>query len=160
MRSEFSHSFSPYCFPFPAARFERLRKCQPQVCHSPRTRKLLVSQRQKARTCLSMIRGRRSRTAPCLELWVVDHPAGTRVVPDIQGKLHTLAAPQAPLSAHDSEGHDLLPWLAWIQAHRLVCCFWGSSYFFSLWLAHALGKRGRALARWSIAPKPRISFGG
>jgi hypothetical protein len=26
------------------------------------------------------------------ELWVVDHPAGTRVVPDIQGKLHTVAA--------------------------------------------------------------------
>ena len=45
------------------------------------------------------------------ELWVVDHPAGTRVVPDIQGKLHTLAAPQAPVSAHDAEGHDLLPWL-------------------------------------------------
>jgi hypothetical protein len=45
------------------------------------------------------------------ELWVVDHPAGTRVVPDIQGKLHTLAAPQAPLSAQDDAGHDLLPWL-------------------------------------------------
>jgi hypothetical protein len=45
------------------------------------------------------------------ELWVVDHPAGTRVVPDIQGKLHTLAAPHAPLSARDAAGHDLLPWL-------------------------------------------------
>jgi len=45
------------------------------------------------------------------ELWVVDHPAGTRVVPDIQGNLHTLAAPQAPLSARDADGHDLLPWL-------------------------------------------------
>jgi hypothetical protein len=45
------------------------------------------------------------------ELWVVDHPAGTRVVPDIQGKLHTLSAPQAPLSAQDADGHDLLPWL-------------------------------------------------
>jgi hypothetical protein len=45
------------------------------------------------------------------ELWVVDHPAGTRVVPDIQGKLHTVAVPYAPLSAHDAEGHDLLPWL-------------------------------------------------
>jgi hypothetical protein len=45
------------------------------------------------------------------ELWVVDHPAGTRVVPDIQGKLHTLAAPQAPLSAQDDAGHNLLPWL-------------------------------------------------
>ena len=45
------------------------------------------------------------------ELWVVDHPAGTRVVPDIQGKLHTVAAPYAPLSAQDAAGHDLLPWL-------------------------------------------------
>jgi hypothetical protein len=45
------------------------------------------------------------------ELWVVDHPAGTRVVPDIQGKLHTVSAPQELLSAHDAEGHDLLPWL-------------------------------------------------
>jgi hypothetical protein len=45
------------------------------------------------------------------ELWVVDHPAGTRVVPDIQGKLHTVAAPQDLLAARDAEGHDLLPWL-------------------------------------------------
>jgi hypothetical protein len=45
------------------------------------------------------------------ELWVVDHPAGTRVVPDILGKLHTVAAPYAPLSARDAAGHDLLPWL-------------------------------------------------
>jgi len=45
------------------------------------------------------------------ELWVVDHPAGTRVAPDIKGKLHTLAAPQAPLSVRDAAGHDLLPWL-------------------------------------------------
>lgn len=45
------------------------------------------------------------------ELWVVDYPPGTRVVPDIQGKLHTLAAPYAPLSARDADGRDLLPWL-------------------------------------------------
>jgi len=45
------------------------------------------------------------------ELWVVDHPAGTRVVPDIQGKLHTVSDPQTLLSAHDAGGHDLLPWL-------------------------------------------------
>jgi hypothetical protein len=45
------------------------------------------------------------------ELWVVDHPAGTRVVPDILGKLHTVAAAYAPLSARDASGHDLLPWL-------------------------------------------------
>ena len=45
------------------------------------------------------------------ELWVVDHPAGTRVAADVRGKLHTLDAPQAPLSARDAAGHDLLPWL-------------------------------------------------
>jgi hypothetical protein len=45
------------------------------------------------------------------ELWVVDHPAGTRVVPDINGKLHTVSSQQNMLSAHDAEGHDLLPWL-------------------------------------------------
>lgn len=45
------------------------------------------------------------------ELWVVDHPADTRMVADVQGKLHTVAEPQAPLSARDSAGHDLLPWL-------------------------------------------------
>jgi hypothetical protein len=45
------------------------------------------------------------------ELLVVDHPAGTRVAPDVRGKLHTLATPQVPLSARDAAGHDLLPWL-------------------------------------------------
>jgi len=45
------------------------------------------------------------------ELWVVDHPAGTRVAADVRGKLHTLAAPQPPLSARDAAGNDLLPWL-------------------------------------------------
>ena len=45
------------------------------------------------------------------ELWVVDHPSGTRVAADVRGNLHTLAAPQAPVSARDSVGHDLLPWL-------------------------------------------------
>lgn len=46
-----------------------------------------------------------------MELWVVDHPVGTRVVPDIQGKLHTVASAVAPTSARDAAGHDLLPWL-------------------------------------------------
>ena len=45
------------------------------------------------------------------ELWVVDHPAGTRVVADVLGTLHTLAAPHSPLSARDASGRDLLPWL-------------------------------------------------
>ncbi len=46
-----------------------------------------------------------------MELWVVDHPVGTRVVADTQGKLHTLEAPQSLVSARDQAGHDLLPWL-------------------------------------------------
>jgi hypothetical protein len=46
-----------------------------------------------------------------MELWVVDSPTGTRVVPDIQGELHTVASPNAPFSAQDAEGRDLLPWL-------------------------------------------------
>ena len=33
------------------------------------------------------------------------------MVPDIQGKLHTVSAPQSLLSARDATGHDLLPWL-------------------------------------------------
>ena len=45
------------------------------------------------------------------ELWVVDHPAGARVVPDIEGKLRTISAPQELLSASDATGKDLLPWL-------------------------------------------------
>jgi hypothetical protein len=45
------------------------------------------------------------------ELWVVDHPAGTRVVADIAGKLHTVSAPQQLISANDAAGHDLTSWL-------------------------------------------------
>lgn len=45
------------------------------------------------------------------ELWVVDHPSGSRVVPDIQGKLRTVSDPQQLLAARDSNGNDLLPWL-------------------------------------------------
>jgi hypothetical protein len=52
------------------------------------------------------------------ELLVVDHPAGTRVVPDVDGKLRTVSAAQNLLSAHDAEGHDLLPWLR--SADRLI----------------------------------------
>jgi hypothetical protein len=46
------------------------------------------------------------------ELWVVDHPVGTRVVTDVQGKLHTVGTPLPPTSAHDDSGKDLLPWLS------------------------------------------------
>jgi hypothetical protein len=44
-----------------------------------------------------------------LKLLVVDHPAGTQVVPDERGALHTVASPEPPLSARDRLGRDLLP---------------------------------------------------
>lgn len=46
-----------------------------------------------------------------MELQVVDHPAGTRVVADEWGNFSTLAAPQRLTSARDHTGRDLLPWL-------------------------------------------------
>jgi len=46
-----------------------------------------------------------------MELQVVDHPAGIRVIADEWGKLHTLSAPRRLMSARDRTGRDLLPWL-------------------------------------------------
>jgi len=46
-----------------------------------------------------------------MELWVVDHPTGTRVATDEFGSLHTLADPQPLISARDGAGRELLPWL-------------------------------------------------
>ena len=46
-----------------------------------------------------------------LELKVVDHNPATRVVSDEWGRLHTISALRAPLSAREKTGHDLLPWL-------------------------------------------------
>jgi hypothetical protein len=54
-----------------------------------------------------------------LRLVVVDHPAGTGLAADEQGGLHTYSSPRTPLSARDSDGRDLLPfvrtsdWLSW-----------------------------------------------
>ncbi len=56
------------------------------------------------------------------ELWIIDHPSGTRVVADVLGNLHTLAAPNSLLSARDAAGRDLLPWLR--ATDRLI---WESS---------------------------------
>jgi hypothetical protein len=53
-----------------------------------------------------------------IELWVVDHRPGVRVVADEFGGLHTLAAPRPPLSARDQDGRDLRAWLA--ATDRLV----------------------------------------
>jgi hypothetical protein len=47
-----------------------------------------------------------------LKLLVVDHPAGTEVVPDERGVLHTVSSPEPPLSARDRLGRDLLPLVA------------------------------------------------
>ena len=43
-----------------------------------------------------------------LQLLVVDHPAGTRVVPDQRGALHVVRGPAPPVDARDFEGRDVL----------------------------------------------------
>ena len=45
------------------------------------------------------------------ELWVVDHPLGTRVAADESGKLYTLSDSRPPTAAFDQRGTDLLPLL-------------------------------------------------
>lgn len=47
-----------------------------------------------------------------VKLVVVDHPAGTQVVPDASGRLHTISSPRAPLKATDAAGRDITPFLA------------------------------------------------
>src|SRR5207247_6425994 len=42
---------------------------------------------------------------------VVDHNPALRIVSDEWGRLHTISALRAPLSARDKTGHDLLAWL-------------------------------------------------
>jgi hypothetical protein len=46
-----------------------------------------------------------------LELWSVDHRAGTKVGVDSDGQLHLMADPRPPLEARDETGTDLRPWL-------------------------------------------------
>jgi len=46
-----------------------------------------------------------------LELWQVDHPAGSRVIADDSGQLYTLRQPLVPSSVVDQEGRDLFQWL-------------------------------------------------
>lgn len=45
------------------------------------------------------------------EMWVVDHPEGTRVAADVLGNIHTLTEIRKPISARDRMGKDLLRWL-------------------------------------------------
>jgi hypothetical protein len=47
-----------------------------------------------------------------LELLVVDHPPGTKVVMDRDGKAHAFRSLVPAREAHDEAGRDLLPWLA------------------------------------------------
>ena len=47
-----------------------------------------------------------------MELWVVDHPAGAQVLPDVMGGLHLVSDPIPPASARDQQGRDLRSWLA------------------------------------------------
>jgi hypothetical protein len=53
-----------------------------------------------------------------MELWVVDHPRGTRVAATDDGLLRTIAEPLAPVAAHGRAGEDLLRWLA--ERDRLI----------------------------------------
>lgn len=43
-----------------------------------------------------------------LKVLAVDHPAGTRIVPDSRGGLHVIRNPDPPLAAHDFDGNDAL----------------------------------------------------
>lgn len=59
-----------------------------------------------------------------VKLVVVDHPVGTRVAPDLQGHIRTLARPQPPVEAVDETGRDLRDALSrrdgrfWVSAGR------------------------------------------
>lgn len=46
-----------------------------------------------------------------MELWVVDHTPGTRVIPDEWGNLYAISDLQTLSSATDATGRDLKPWL-------------------------------------------------
>jgi hypothetical protein len=46
-----------------------------------------------------------------MELWIVDHAPGARVLPDLQGGLHVVGGAIPPASAVDRQGRDLRPWL-------------------------------------------------
>jgi hypothetical protein len=61
---------------------------------------------------------RETQYTDLLELWVVDHPRGTRVVADEWGGLFTLGAEQSLQEAVDASGADILPWL--VARDRLI----------------------------------------
>lgn len=47
-----------------------------------------------------------------VKLLVVDHPVGTRIAPDGAGRIHAFSQLEAPVSARDRLGRDLLPLVA------------------------------------------------
>ncbi|MFH1010407.1 MAG: hypothetical protein V1784_04130 [bacterium] len=47
-----------------------------------------------------------------LSLLAVDHPRGTRVVPDFEGNVHTISAPKKPTRAQDYRGANILDLVA------------------------------------------------
>jgi hypothetical protein len=44
-----------------------------------------------------------------LKLVVVDHPEGLAVLPELSGRMRTIASPEPPASARDADGRDILP---------------------------------------------------
>ena len=44
-----------------------------------------------------------------LKILIVDHPKGTRVAPDVSGKIHSISNQIIPIRAVDGEGNDLMP---------------------------------------------------
>jgi len=46
-----------------------------------------------------------------MELWVIDHPPGARVLPDLTGGLHLVSRPVPSMNARDHRGQELVSWL-------------------------------------------------
>jgi hypothetical protein len=47
-----------------------------------------------------------------LKLVLVDHPEGVAVVPELSGRMRTIASPRPPMSARDGDGRDVRPLLS------------------------------------------------
>jgi hypothetical protein len=47
-----------------------------------------------------------------IRLLIVDHPQGTKIVPDINGGMHTFLHPLSPYKAYDDKERDLMPYIS------------------------------------------------